>query len=125
MDPRMLRLPAVDEANLVLDRAGQVNVFLVAGVLAPVGILEEDGTPDLTALRAALRTRVAALAPLCRTLRAAGARHYWDAGEPDLEHHVRLVEAVEGRAGLERLAAERSEEHTSELQSLMRISYAV
>src|SRR3546814_10159347 len=29
------------------------------------------------------------------------------------------------RADLQRIAAERSEEHTSELQSLMRISYAV
>src|SRR3546814_5797753 len=35
--------------------------------------------------------------------------------EPDLSGHILLVEEV----------SERSEEHTSELQSLMRISYAV
>lgn len=102
----MLRLPAVDEANLVLDHPGQVNVFLIAGVFAPGGFVAEDGAPDLPALRAALRTRVAALPLLSRSLRGAGRRHYWAADEPDLEQHVRLVDAVEGIAGLERLAAD-------------------
>lgn len=32
---RERRLRALDEANLVLDRPGQVNVFLVAGLSAP------------------------------------------------------------------------------------------
>src|SRR3546814_4888202 len=42
-------------------------------------------------------------------------------GEAVLGHNAR----IERRAGRERLFRERSEEHTSELQSLMRISYAV
>ncbi|WP_286166902.1 hypothetical protein [Arthrobacter sp. AQ5-05] len=32
-------LPAVDEANLVLDHVGQVNVFLIAGLVAPGGFV--------------------------------------------------------------------------------------
>src|SRR3546814_2341341 len=50
-----------------------------------------------------------------------------------LEPHLALVERREGKAGREladlrragRRQQQRSEEHTSELQSLMRISYAV
>src|SRR3546814_1756752 len=42
----------------------------------------------------------------------------------DAEHFVRLDQPV-ARAGDERHARHRSEEHTSELQSLMRTSYAV
>src|SRR3546814_6808214 len=36
-----------------------------------------------------------------------------------------IIPKAQGSAGLTPLAAPRSEEHTSELQSLMRISYAV
>ena len=46
------RLAAVDEANLVLDHVGQVNVFLIAGLLAPGGFVGADGRPDLVHLRA-------------------------------------------------------------------------
>ena len=49
------RLAAVDEANLVLDHVGQVNVFLIAGLLAPGGFVGADGRPDLTALRTCSR----------------------------------------------------------------------
>src|SRR3546814_2665113 len=44
--------------------------------------------------------------------------------EPGGEIRIRAVHIV-GKPGLERRRNERSEEHTSELQSLMRISYAV
>src|SRR3546814_9413677 len=45
------------------------------------------------------------------------------ARQPPRRVHVKIaVAAMAGRAGL---ANQRSEEHTSELQSLMRISYAV
>jgi diacylglycerol O-acyltransferase / wax synthase len=35
-----------------------------------------------------------------------GRRHRWAEAGPDVEHHVRLVDPVEGRAGLERLCGE-------------------
>src|SRR3546814_6173916 len=43
-----------------------------------------------------------------------------DAGFPDLRRALELL----AERGITRLLVERSEEHTSELQSLMRISYA-
>lgn len=106
MRPATQRLAAVDEANLVLDHAGQVNVFLVACILSPGGFVGPDGTPDLMALRSALGRRVTALPPLRNVPRATGRRHSWRETSPDLEHHVRLVAAVDGLAGLERLCGE-------------------
>jgi WS/DGAT/MGAT family acyltransferase len=100
------RLAAVDEANLVLDHAGQVNVFLVAGLLTRGGFVSPDGIPDLAVLRSALVTRVAELPPLRKVPVATGRRHRWDERSPDLEHHVRLVAAVDGLVGLERLCAD-------------------
>src|SRR3546814_7224869 len=57
----------------------------------------------------------------------ARARRDWRAGQrrPDGDHPLRPVERRRPGAQLRLLAPERSEEHTSELQSLMRISYAV
>ena len=40
------RLAPVDEANLVIDHAGQVNVFLIAGLLAPGGFVGRAGSPE-------------------------------------------------------------------------------
>lgn len=96
------RLAAVDEANLVLDHVGQVNVFLIAGLLAPGGFLDADGRPDPAALRTALRARIAELPQLRRVPVAAGRGHRWVELSPDLERHVRLVDRVEGLDGLER-----------------------
>ena len=100
------RLAAVDEANLVLDHAGQVNVFLVAGNLAPGGFVGPDGTPDVDALRATLNERIEALRPLRRVAVPAGRGHRWIDASPDLEHHIRLSEAVDGLSGLEQKSAE-------------------
>ncbi len=96
------RLAAVDEANLVLDHVGQVNVFLIAGLLAPGGFVGADGRPDLAALRTVLRARIAALPPLRRVPVADGRRHRWVEVSPDVEQHIRLVDPVAGLAGLER-----------------------
>lgn len=104
--PASCRLAPADEANLVLDHPGQVNVFLVAAQLAPGGFVDPGGAPDLTALRAVLRGRVRTIPRLCRRVVPAGRRHRWAETTPDLEHHVRLVDPVDGRAGLERLCAE-------------------
>lgn len=97
------RLAAVDEANLVLDRVGQVNVFLIAGLLAPGGFVGPDGRPDMSALRAGLRERIAGLPQLRLVPVAAGRRHRWVEESPDLEQHVRLVDPVDGLPGLERM----------------------
>ncbi|WP_345151098.1 wax ester/triacylglycerol synthase domain-containing protein [Arthrobacter ginkgonis] len=106
MRPVTDRLPAVDEANLVIDHAGQVNVFLVAGLLAPGGFVDPDGAPDLTALRAALRERIKALPQLRKMAVATGRRHRWVEARPDLEQHVRLLGTVDGLAGFERKCGE-------------------
>ncbi|MHA7239050.1 wax ester/triacylglycerol synthase domain-containing protein [Arthrobacter sp. TMS1-12-1] len=100
------RLAPVDEANLVLDHAGQVNVFLVTGLFAAGGFVRPDDVPDLGVVRAAVRERLAAVPQLCRLPVRDGRRHRWAEVLPDLDHHVRLVDAVAGRAGLERLCGE-------------------
>ncbi|MCG2623700.1 WS/DGAT domain-containing protein [Arthrobacter sp. I2-34] len=106
MLPEARRLAAVDEANLVLDHAGQVNVFLVAGLLAPGGFVGPDGSPDLTALRACLRGRITTLPQLRKVAVAAGRRHRWVEVQPDLGHHIRLAGAVDGLAGFEEMCGE-------------------
>lgn len=100
------RLAAVDEANLVLDRVGQVNVFLVAGLLSKGGFVGPDGVPDMSALRAAVEERITALPQLRHIAVVAGRRHCWAEVRPDLEHHIRVIAAVEGLGGLERLCGE-------------------
>jgi diacylglycerol O-acyltransferase len=100
------RLAPADEANLVLDHAGQVNVFLVAGLLGPGGFLAPDGTPDTAGLRAVLRERIAELPALRKRATQVGRRHHWIESIPDVEHHVRLVEPVDGLAGFQDKCAE-------------------
>ncbi len=99
--PAAHRLAAVDEANLVLDHTGQVNVFLIAVLLSAGGFVSADGRPDLTALRASLRERIAALPQLRKMVVASGRRHRWVESPPDLEHHIRLIGAVDGLPGFE------------------------
>ncbi len=96
----------MDEANLVLDHVGQVNVFLVAGLLQPGGFVGRDGRIDLATLRAVLHERIAALPPLRRAPVAVGRRHRWVEMSPDLERHIRLIDSVDGLDGLERRCAE-------------------
>lgn len=85
----------------MLDHAGQVNVFLVAGLLEPGGFLAPDGTPDMAGLRAVLRERIAELPALRKRAAQTGRRHHWVETMPDVEHHIRLVEPVDGLMGLE------------------------
>lgn len=102
----LARLAATDEANLVLDRAEQVNVFLVAGQLAPGGFIGGAGTADLDALRAVMKERIEALAPLRRALVTTAFGHRWTDAAAELEHHIRLSDPVDGLAGLEAKCAE-------------------
>ncbi|MEK0153875.1 wax ester/triacylglycerol synthase domain-containing protein [Arthrobacter oryzae] len=106
MYPATQKLAPADEANLVLDHVGQVNVFLVAGLLGPGGFLAPDGTPDMARLRAVLRERIAELPALRKRAAQVGRRHHWIESTPDVEHHVRLVEPVDGLAGLQNKCAE-------------------
>jgi len=99
------RLAPADEANLVLDRVGQINVFLVAAMLGPGGFVDSDGTPDLSALRSALARRVDALPALRRGIGRDGRGHRWVEAHPDLRHHVRLAELPDKPEALERLCA--------------------
>ncbi|MET0781617.1 MAG: wax ester/triacylglycerol synthase domain-containing protein [Microbacterium sp.] len=101
-----LPLASVDEANFVLDHPGQVNVFLVAGLIAEGGFVGAGGTPDIGALRRALRARIAALPQLRRVAVKDGRRHRWLDVSPDLDDHIRLNAPVDGLAGLERLCGE-------------------
>lgn len=102
----MQRLAPADEANLVLDHSGQINVFLVAGHLAHGGFVGDDGALDLPALRASLHARITRLPALRHVAVPVGRGHAWAEVLPDLEHHVRLVEAEEGPAVLERRCGE-------------------
>ncbi|HEU4666603.1 MAG TPA: wax ester/triacylglycerol synthase domain-containing protein [Arthrobacter sp.] len=101
MHPATQKLAPADEANLVLDHAGQVNVFLAACLLGPGGFLAPDGTPDMARLRAILRDRIADLPALRKKVTHVGRRHHWMESVPDVEHHIRLVEPVDGLAGLQ------------------------
>lgn len=101
-----VRLAATDEANLVLDRADQVNVFLVAGYLAPGGFIGPDGTPEMSMLRTVLKERIDVLAPLRRVPVPVAGGHRWADAPAELEHHVRLSDPVDDLAGLEAKCAE-------------------
>ncbi|WP_245643396.1 wax ester/triacylglycerol synthase domain-containing protein [Sanguibacter suarezii] len=100
------RLASVDEASLVIDHAGQVNVFLIAGLLAAGGFVDRDGAADLAALRAGLCARIAVIPALRRIPAPVGRRHRWVDASPDLSHHIRLVDPVDGLGGLERMCGE-------------------
>jgi diacylglycerol O-acyltransferase len=96
------RLAPADEANLVLDHPGQVNVFLVAAALSRGGFIAVDGVVDLTALRSALHARIQRLPALRHVAVPVGRGHAWADVLPDLEHHVRLVNDDEVPTALER-----------------------
>lgn len=101
------RLAPVDEANLVLDHAGQTNVFLVAGVLVPEeGGFLGHGEADLDLLRTVIAERIGELPQLRCVPVGHGRRHRWRDATPDLDHHVRSIARVDGPAGFERVCGE-------------------
>jgi diacylglycerol O-acyltransferase / wax synthase len=99
------RLSRADAANIVMDVPDQVNAFLMAGVLAPGGAVGADGTADLGAVRAQVAFRMPELPRLSQRVARVGRSLVWEPAAPDLERHVRLVDAVDGLAGLEALCA--------------------
>src|SRR3546814_3320762 len=86
----------------------------------PVTILRQIGLGVGGELGAASRTTEIIIFPLMRDMMR---------GDSRIDHHAAhwILGRLRARGGivLARAAAMRSEEHTSELQSLMRISYAV
>jgi len=100
------RLAAADEANLTLDHSGQVNVFLIAGLVGLGGFVRSDENLDMALLRNWLNERTKTLPQLRRVAVPVGRRHCWVEVSPDLEHHVRLVRRVDGVRGLEQLCAD-------------------
>jgi diacylglycerol O-acyltransferase / wax synthase len=106
MHPATQKLAPADEANLVLDHAGQVNVFLAACLLGPGGFLAPDGTPDIAGLRAVLRERIAELPALRKRAVRVGRRHHWIESEPDVERHIRLADPVHGLGEFQAKCAE-------------------
>src|SRR3546814_5560855 len=78
-----------------------------------------DGLDDHPATRQLVAATISA--ELCRKLYAGGVRefHFYTLNRAELSY------AICHLLGLRPRTATRSEEHTSELQSLMRISYAV
>ncbi|RDV45169.1 acyltransferase [Leifsonia sp. ku-ls] len=94
-------MAAVDAANLVLQR-GQPNVVTLAGLLAPGGVVDETGRPDVPALRAALAPRIERVAALHRVPARLDGGWTWRTATPDLERHIRVVE---GEADFERTCA--------------------
>jgi WS/DGAT/MGAT family acyltransferase len=99
------RLTAADASNIVMDAPDQVNAFLMAGVLAPGGPIGPDGEPDVAALRSAFAAVVASAPRLSQQVVRDGRGFAWEATPLDLDRHVRLVDQVEGLAGLEALCA--------------------
>ena len=103
-------LSAADASNVILDAIDQVNVFLMAGILAPGGFVAADGRADLERLRAVVADRLddPSLSGLRRFSQRIGGtkrRPVWETSSPDLALHVREVGRVAGTEGLAALCA--------------------
>jgi WS/DGAT/MGAT family acyltransferase len=103
-------LSAADASNVILDAVDQVNVFLMAGILAPGGFVHADGSADLERLRAVIAARLTdpSLPGLRRFAQRVGgtSRHpEWEPCPPELARHVRLADRVAGTEGLAALCA--------------------
>ncbi|GAA1797561.1 wax ester/triacylglycerol synthase domain-containing protein [Agromyces neolithicus] len=102
---RFERLSTADAANIAIDAPDQVNVYIMAGVLEPGGPVAPDGSVDLDALRSAIAERLPRAKRLGQRVRRDGRHLVWEPVTPDLAHHVRSVDPVDGVAGLEALCA--------------------
>ncbi|MCF4121480.1 WS/DGAT domain-containing protein [Antribacter sp. KLBMP9083] len=99
------RLTAADASNIAMDTPYQVNVFLMAGVLAPGGPVGPDGGVDLRELRSALADRVVVAPRLAQRVRRVRRALVWQPVSLDLAQHVRRVAPVDGQGGFEALCA--------------------
>ncbi|MGR0218351.1 wax ester/triacylglycerol synthase domain-containing protein [Agromyces sp. ZXT2-6] len=99
------RLSPADASNIEIDARDQVNAFLMAGVLAPGGVVAADGALDLAALRTGFAERLPREPRLSQRVVRRGRVLAWEDVRVDLDRHVRVVEPVDGVAGLESLCA--------------------
>jgi diacylglycerol O-acyltransferase len=99
------RLSPADASNVEIDAPDQVNAFLVAGVLGPGGAVAADGSVDVAAVRTRFAERMSREPRLSQRVARRGRTLAWERVTPDLERHIRRVDAVDGLAGLESLCA--------------------
>src|SRR3546814_9063002 len=102
--------------------SSDLEIVAIGGVLAPDG--NGGRQPEVESMRVGqveAKARARAVEGPAGTARAADRRHPPVVSEQFELHHFTPRAPAERR----RLVAKRSEEHTSELQSLMRSSYAV
>ena len=88
-----------------MDAPDQVNAFLMAGVLAPGGPVGPDGRPDVAAIRSGIAALVPSVPRLAQRVVREVRGYAWEDVALDLERHVRLVDAVDGLPGFERMCA--------------------
>lgn len=94
------RLSPADASNIEIDAPDQVNAFLMAGVLGPGGAVGADGSVDVVALRARFAARLSRAPRLSQRVAYAGRAPVWEDVPVDLAQHVRVLEPVDGVAGL-------------------------
>lgn len=99
------RLSPADASNIVMDAPDQVNVFLMAGVLAAGGPVSPDGEVDLALLRSEIARLVPAVPRMSQRVVRERHRFAWETVPLDLEQHVRPADVVDGRRGFEDLCA--------------------
>lgn len=94
------RLSPADASNVEIDAPDQVNAFLMAGVLGPGGAVAADGSIDIVALRARFAARLSRAPRLSQRVAYEGRAPVWEDVRVDLERQVRVLEPVDGVAGL-------------------------
>lgn len=99
------RLSPADASNIEIDAPDQVNAFLIAGLLGPGGAVAADGSVDVDVVRTRFAERMPREPRLSQRVARRGRPLVWEPATPDLERHIRRVDAVDGIAGLESLCA--------------------
>lgn len=99
-------LSRADASNIAIDAPDQANVFLLAGVLRPGGVVRADGSVDVGLLRDVIGARAATMPRLAQRVVRQGRRLVWEPCVLDLHRQVRMLSPVAGLAGFESLCAE-------------------
>lgn len=105
-DGRRDGLSRADASNIAIDAPDQANVFLLAGVLRPGGIVRADGSVDVGLLRDVIRVRAATMPRLSQRVVRQGRRLVWEPCVLDPDRQVRMLSPVAGLTGFESLCAE-------------------
>lgn len=105
-DGRRDGLSRADASNIAIDAPDQANVFLLAGVLRPGGVVRADGSVDVGLLRDVIGARAATMPRLSQRVLRQGRHLVWEPCVLDLDRQVRMLSPVAGLAGFESLCAE-------------------